>query len=427
MKTHLRFSLALLATLTVGMAATAMAANQSAPDGKKFYMVVAAERTDQAAKPALPTPDHPAYYVAYDAGYIEAGDPVGGEEPAPAAAVAQALRGTLASQNYLPASAPSLLIVYHWGVIRPDSHQIRDTFNIQPNLKARIALVATSRQAGEIENFLLERRMGRISPAFRVPNFLPGPERDLLDLAQDDRYFVIVSAYDYAALTRRETKLLWRLKVSTRSPGESMAEALPALLSGGAPYLGRNLNDTQTLKAPLFPAALAATGAAGAAGAQEFLPPPEVARQLDESYMRHLIHEEYLKFSGDIFSGDKGGNYPPPPTAANASGESFLPPALAARINAYEQEKSTLQDALTARIKERTPGADTRQAIDAFNQENAGRIASLTKEREAIRDELAKLAAANTDAATGKSLNALQKEFAAGVQEMETPPTPASK
>ena len=162
MKTHLQFSLALLAALTVGMAATAMAANQSTPDSRKFYMAVVAERTDQAAKPALPTPDHPAYYVAYDAGYIEAGDPIGGEEPAPAAAVAQALRATLASQNYLPASAPSLLIVYHWGVIRPDSHQIRDTFNIQPNLKARIALVSPSRQAGEIENYLLEQRMGRI-------------------------------------------------------------------------------------------------------------------------------------------------------------------------------------------------------------------------------------------------------------------------
>jgi len=420
MKTHLQFSRTLLAALTVGLAAAAMAASQSAPDGKKFYMAVVAERTDQTAKPVLPAPDHPAYYVAYDAGYIEAGDPIGGEEPASAAAVAQALRDTLASQNFLPAPAPSLLIVYHWGVIRPDSHQIRDTFNIQPNLKARIALVSPSTQARDIENYLLERRMGRISPAFRVSNFLPSAERNILDLAQDDRYFVIVSAYDFAALTRRETKLLWRLRVSTRSPGESMSEALPAMLSAGAPYFGRHLTDTLTLKAPLFPAGLTATGA------QEFLPPPEVARQLDEGYMRHLIHEEYLEFSGDIFSGDKGGNYPPP-TAATASGESFLPPALAARINAYEQEKSTLQDSLTARIKERTPGADTRQAIDAFNQENAGRIASLTKEREAIRDELAKQAAANTDAAAGKSLNALQKEFAAGVQEMETTSSPASK
>jgi capsule polysaccharide export protein KpsE/RkpR len=97
-----------------------------------------------------------------------------------------------------------------------------------------------------------------------------------------------------------------------------------------------------------------------------------------------------------------------------------------ARIKAYQHEKSALQDALTARIVTHTPGADTRQAIDAFNQENAGRIASLTREREAIRDELARLAAATTDAATGKSLNTLLKEFADGVQEMETSPRPYS-
>ena len=68
-----------------------------------------------------------------------------------------------------------------------------------------------------------------------------------------------------------------------------------------------------------------------------------------------------------------------------------------------------------------------KRSIDAFNQENATRIAALTTEREAIRNELAKLAAANTDVAAGKSLNALLKEFAAGVQEMETPSSPASK
>jgi hypothetical protein len=133
-------------------------------------------------------------------------------------------------------------------------------------------------------------------------------ERDLLDLTRDDRYFVIVSAYDYAALIRRETNLLWRVRVSTRSPGESMAEALPALLSGGAPYFGRNLTDMQTLKAPLFPAGLAATGAAAT---QEFLPPPEAARQLDASYLRHLMYQEHVEFSGIYASDAKESDYQP--------------------------------------------------------------------------------------------------------------------
>lgn len=420
MKTPLPFSLALLALLSAGVTIQGSAADQPSPgSGRKFYIAVVAERTDQAAKPNLPTPDHPASYVAYDAGYIEEGDPIANEKPPSAATVAQALRGNLGTQNYLPAaapSAPSLVLIYHWGLLRPDSYQVRSSFRIEPNLRARLALVATTKQAGDIENFLMDRRLGRINPAFRVPGFLNFRERDLLDLARDDRYFVIVSAYDFAALTRREATLVWRVKVSTRGPGVAMADALPALLSAGGPYFGRNLADTQTLKAPLFPEGRIESGAPKA---EAFLPPPDVARQIDEHYLRGLMRQERIEFSGIYASDAKDSSDPPLPKASDASGASFLPPALAARIDAYQHDKSALQDALAAKIKERTPGADARQAIDAFNQENAGRIAALTKEREAIRDDLAKLAAANTDAATGKSLNALLKEFAAGVQQMD--------
>jgi hypothetical protein len=417
MKIPLPFFLAVLALFATGVAIQANAADQpSAGSGKKIYLTVVAEQADPAAKATLPTPDHPGNYIAYDAGYIEEGDPVAGENPPTAAAVAQALRASLAVQNFLPAtapSAPSLALIYHWGVLRPDSYQVRSDFKIQPNLHARLALVATTKQTGDIENFIMARRMGRINPAFRVPGFLNFRERDLLDLARDDRYFVIVSAYDFAALTRREAKLVWRVRVSTRGPGAAMAEALPALLSAGGPFFGRNLEDTQTIKAPLFPASRVE---GGPANAEASLPPPEIARQIDEHCLHGLIRQERIEFSG-TYASDAKDSDPPPPKESDASGASFLPPALAARIDGYQHDKSDLQNALSVRIKERTPGVDTRQAIDAFNQENAGRIAALTKEREAIRDDLARLAAANTDSATGKSLNALLKEFAADVKQ----------
>jgi hypothetical protein len=165
----------------------------------------------------------------------------------------------------------------------------------------------------------------------------------------------------------------------------------------------------------------------------EFVEPYEVNRNLDHGYLDDLIHREHVEFSGELpafaepakhITVTTAGGKPAAPAVA---AESYLPPALATRIHAYEQEKAALQEALATRIKERTPGADTRQSIDAFNQENATRIAALTTEREAIRNELAKLAAANTDAAAGKSLQTLLQEFAAGVQEMAPPAGPASK
>jgi len=53
--------------------------------GRNLQMVVVAEQTGAMTAPALPTPEHPASYVAFDGGYIEAGDPIANLQP-PAAA-----------------------------------------------------------------------------------------------------------------------------------------------------------------------------------------------------------------------------------------------------------------------------------------------------------------------------------------------------
>ncbi|HUJ43140.1 MAG TPA: hypothetical protein VLW52_05990 [Opitutaceae bacterium] len=406
MKTSFTLSSALLALLVMGLATRSTAA----PWDTKLYMVVVADQADPAAKSLLPAAGQPVSYAAYDAGYIEAGDPIAGEKPPPASAISQALRAALASQNYLPAATPAtptLLLVYHWGLLNRDSYQVRSSFRLQPNLKARIALVAPKRYAERIEQDLIDRRQPL---PLHIPIIDP-EERELLQLVGDNRYFVIVSAYDFSSVTQGAGKLLWRVRLSTRSAGVSMAAALPTLIQGGGPYYGRNLKEMEIVRQPL-------TAEGGAAKGEEIPPPPQAARQIDEHYLRQLMRAERIEFSGIYPSDAKESDVPPLPKIA-AAGTSFLPPALASRVDAYQHEKVALQDAVASRIKERTPGADARQAIDAFNQENAGRIAALTKEREAIRDELAKLAAANTDAAAGKSLNALLQEFSADVQKMD--------
>ena len=415
MKTLFLLSRTLAALMAAGLAADARAYTW----GGKMDMTAVAEFGDPAVTPALPTAQQPVYYVAYDGGYIEAGDPIAGEHPPTPATIAQTLAAALASQHYLPASggpAPSLLLIYHWGRLNRDTTQIRNSMHLQPNLLARIALVAPPKYARRMEEDLLDRRQ---PVSMHIP-ILDPRERDLLQLVADNRYFVVVSAYDYASVTQNAAKLAWRLKLSTATAGVAMDKALPTLLRGGATFFGRSLDDTQYVREPVAPEGRVDVGVPEVGA---LLPPPGVTRELNPQYLHGLIERDHAPFTGESSAFERPEETPAPP-AANNAGTAFLPPALAARLHAYEQEKAALQETLAVVIKQHTPGPDTRQVIDAFNQTNTQRIAALTAEREAIRDELARLAAANTDAATGKSLQALQQEFAADVRQLAAGATP---
>jgi len=398
--------------------------------GPQIDAVVVAEQTNQGAMVAPPAADRPISYVAYDAGYIEAGDPIAGQKPPTPAAVAQSLRNVLAAHGYqrAPAAvAPSIVLVYHWGSLNKVSFAIKSFTRINPNLKARIYLVAPTITAATVENFLLSRKSAsNLNESAPVPGFLPSHLRDALDLAQDDRYFVVVSAYDHEALSHREPTLLWRAKMSARSVSGDMFQVLPALIAGGGPFFGYNLPEARSFKTPLHPVGEAAAGAASE-------PPsaPAVASQLDASFISKLVKKEHDYFSGEgaadpAEEGPRAG----PDREAAASREpsqSSLTPALTRQIAGYQQEKFALQEALAARIKARPAGADPHEAIDAFNQENAGRIAALAKTRETIRDQLAQLAAANTNPAAAGSLNALLKEYSAEIQQLEPPSEVAAR
>jgi hypothetical protein len=292
MKTRLHLFSGFVALGALGLATVPGAA------GRNLQMIVVAEQTEPTTAPALPAPDHPVDCVAFDAGYVEAGDPIANEKPPTSSAMAEAMRNALASQGYKAAAAgePEILFVYHWGLLSQDSHAIRNGPTIDPNLHARLALLTTTKQDGEIENYLLDRRLsGRTNPAFRVPGFLDPQARDILDLSHDDFYFVVLSAYDYASVSRREAKLLWRVKMHTRSAGAWMGDALPTLLQGGARFFGRNFKEIQYVTIPL--ASGNRTGA-DIAGAQQFSPPSGRAGPLDESFLRELMRKEHIEFSG---------------------------------------------------------------------------------------------------------------------------------
>ena len=61
----------------------------------------------------------------------------------------------------------------------------------------------------------------------------------LKQAAAADRYFIIVSAYDFADSLKGQRTLLWRARLSTERHGVSLDDVLPALVAAGAPVFGR--------------------------------------------------------------------------------------------------------------------------------------------------------------------------------------------
>jgi hypothetical protein len=194
--------------------------------------------TPAGRKITRPTPAAPVYYMPVVGGFHEEGDiPAGGPKPPPQNFVLHEMAVALASQGYLVANPrtppPALLLVFHWGSMNPSIDQAGDPddpMQIFPNEKRMLALVAGT----------------------TIPNLDPFTERpEVIRDLQVNRYFAMISAYDYAAARQKKKVALWRAKMSLPSDGSDLAEAIPALVSAGAPFLGKETKVPERVTKPL--------------------------------------------------------------------------------------------------------------------------------------------------------------------------------
>lgn len=79
---------------------------------------------------------------------------------------------------------------------------------------------------------------------------MPTPEEVALRTElSEERYFVVLMAYDYQFMRReKKPKLLWVTRLSMRGPGNNFTEALPTLALAGAEAYGRSLADLQRVR-----------------------------------------------------------------------------------------------------------------------------------------------------------------------------------
>lgn len=221
---------------------------------------VITEMTDEGKKLPLPTAEKSYYYIMKSMGYQHRGNTVEDAKQVPESDLQRFVQNTLAKQHYEIADKEhpaTHALFYFWGVhARLDTTDtgngvvwIPDVGN--KNLLSRAQLVGGTKFAKELEIALIDRQRATVpgtkTPIGMDPVYLfsirSDLNRTLMEQVLDDCYFVVVSAYDAAALAKGEKKLLWRTKMSTPAQGLSISETIPTLVSSGGAYFGREMNE----------------------------------------------------------------------------------------------------------------------------------------------------------------------------------------
>lgn len=362
MQHFLRFSILhrwLVVLAAGGLATPALVA-------ERFPVWVVAEQNPPTGEPAS---NAGAPYVLVDGGFIDEGDSVANERVADAGAVRAAVAAGLDAAGFQPTADgdAGVIIIYHWGVMRPSKYDQTGYRGLSFNARARIRLVADVRHVERIEQVLEAGING-------MPWYMPSRTRDFLSYARDSRYFLVVSAYDAAAASEGQAVLRWRTKLSVTDNEANMQVAVQTLAIDGSEFFGAAV-DPKSVRLTV-PDVLPDTSS----GAE---PPSSAAwSSLVEHEREQLLGKSLAQDYIEAFRRQT-------PLAVD---EPSLPPELQVRLDNYRQEKRRLQDALATRVAG-VASKERAKVIDAFNRENADAIAALDDEERAIRAELARVAA----------------------------------
>jgi hypothetical protein len=66
-------------------------------------------------------------------------------------------------------------------------------------------------------------------------------KRDMLDEIEEDRYFVVLMAYDFQEMmSRKKSRLLWEAHISIREHSNEFDKRLPGMIAEASPFFGRD-------------------------------------------------------------------------------------------------------------------------------------------------------------------------------------------
>jgi len=180
--------------------------------------------------------------------------------------LARLLAPYLARANYLPTPGrdqTDLMIVVHWGTTIPyDDGTYRDAVDGLSTAVSNSQNLGSAADSGELTGALMmiqmENRQRDLADARNAALLGYAPEMnrlgdmrwfsgirtrydDLVSDVEEDRYYVILAAYDFhEAWKARKKKLLWITRVSISVRGNRFDEQLEGMLASAAQYFGRD-------------------------------------------------------------------------------------------------------------------------------------------------------------------------------------------
>lgn len=202
-------------------------------------VIAVTDMTADGRQLRAPTPENPVYYIPFSLGFQDLGGIVGGEKPPPKEDVLRQISAALAKQGYLPATEtsppPTIVLAFAWGTLYADYF-----YGPNPDLPPQ------QLNRHQILKFLGGYKMGfsetdfdPLMPSTIGLTLMNFDSSTFYDLAKEDFYVAVVSAYDLEAIRNKKKKLLWMTRISCPSSGYFLPEVLPTMLTVGAPNFGR--------------------------------------------------------------------------------------------------------------------------------------------------------------------------------------------
>lgn len=230
---------------------------------------VVVDMTPEGQKAAHPTPDHPAYYYPVVGGYKQEGQAIAGDKPPNQSELLHLAALELAKQGYLvvhpgKTPPPDILLVFHWGPINPETLDLNDVFGggtadtgadaIGGGPAAAFAAQSANSPANSLITFNSKEMLSIL--AGNTLNNINDPSgvQAMIEASQEDRYFIVITAYDYPATMRQKKAVpLWQAKMSIPSAGVAFDDVTPALIAAGGPLFGRETTLPQQITFPITP------------------------------------------------------------------------------------------------------------------------------------------------------------------------------